>query len=100
MRPSSVPIRISTELLAVRICPVGPLHGPVRATGRADPKGKRKRCGQAGPKGPACSIVSVRIPPSSQGPAPDTSSASASPTLTALAPEGRAEVASTNSRCP
>ena len=73
-----------TLALAVRSDPAGLALDLSRATpdGRA---GEERRI-QAGPSGPAISIVSTGITPSRQGPAPDMSSASASPTLTALDP--------------
>ena len=66
--------------------PRRPLRDALQATPEGAGKGKRRF--QAGPRGPANSIVSTDIAPSRQGPAPDMSSASASPTLTALAPQG------------
>ena len=52
-------------------------------TAGAGEEGERRS--QAGPRGPADSIVSIHIHPSRQGPTLDTSSTSASPTVTALA---------------
>jgi hypothetical protein len=49
----------------------------------------RERRIQAGPGGPADSIVSIGTAPSRQGPALDTSSTSAPPTLTALVHVGQ-----------
>ena len=53
--------------------------------------GKRTRCIQSGPGGPATSIVFPRIAPNRQGPAPYTSSASASTAWTALVNGGGKE---------
>jgi hypothetical protein len=85
-----------TLALAVRRHPVGSLRafGASRGCGEEE-----KRRIQAGPGGPADSIVSIGIAPSRQGPAPDMSSASAAPTLTALVYVGRVGV-SGSSRCP
>ena len=54
---------------------------------------KRENSRPGRPWAPADSIVSMRIRPSRQAPAPDTSSASTSPTLTASAPVGDEEIA-------
>jgi hypothetical protein len=60
------------------------------SSGRPDEPTKEGKALLGRPRAPADSIVSIGIAPSRQGPAPDMSSASASPTLTALACFARA----------
>ena len=76
---------MSHHTLALQ-CEDAPLNRRITTAGdRLSRRSEGERRIQAGPDGPATSIVSTRDAPSRQGPAPDTSSASASPALTALA---------------
>ena len=69
--------------------PAAPLADPAPLPGDSRGASKPGKALPGRPGGPTYSIVSVEISPSRQGPALDTSSASASPTLTALALLGR-----------